>query len=253
MDIDLPGLYDRRVAAADEYRTRNSRAIYLRDVRRGPDGRVVPVRARRNYDVRTRIPESARRDPEDITRVILHQTGFISRQALPATSDPTEFRTDDHRLDVVIAHFIVRTSGAIMYTHDVQLVLNGTAALRDSIEIEFEGIYNQRSRAHGGGGDEPWGPRVSRAAILAGRRLLTRLRDMSTYQPDRSPLRLLSIGTIHPHQQFSPDTRPNCPGPDIWVNVGEWAVRRFSWQTTDTRRGRTISAHMSNALYRQTF
>lgn len=256
MDVThVPGLIDRRAVAADEYRTRDSRAIYRVDVRyaprqRGPDGEllprvVLPVPTRRNYDVRMwRRPAVPTRDPSTITRVILHQTGALGTEG---TAAPV--RDDQHRLDVVIAHFIVRFNGNILYTHDIQYQLNSTAALNDSIEIEFEGTFNQGRRPH------PRGPRLSMAAIEAGRRLLTRFRDLSTRPPGPySPeTQFLSIGTIHPHQQFSPVTRPNCPGPDIWVNVGEWAHGQFGWTYDVPRRYRRpgISEHTSNQAYRQ--
>lgn len=247
MDIDLSGLVDRRVAAADEYRTRDRRAIHLRDVRRDASDNVLPVPTRRSYDVRTAIPEHQRRDPGSITRVILHQMGLRSRNPLPPGPSPIG---DDHRLDVIIAHLMVRQDGTIIYAHDIQLVLNGTAALRDSIEIEFEGTYNQ-APSRRGSAPHPWGPRLSRAAIEAGRRLLRTLYEMSHYPCGRGPLRILSIRSIHPHQQYSPVTRPNCPGPDIWVNVGQWAIRNLAWHTYAGRSTRQISDYMTHQAYNQ--
>ena len=246
------------MAAADEYRTRDRRAIYMSHLRRGPRteehprGQVLPTLRRRNFDVRTPhrrtgLPARGRRHPSTITRVILHQMGLTAAAALPESTDPTAFRTDpeNHRLDCIIAHLIVRRNGVIAYTHDVENVLNGTFALRDSIEIEFEGDYNNEEGPH------PRDPRPELQQIRAGRFLVQSLVRNSA----------LNIGTIHPHQQYSPGSRPNCPGPDIWVNVGEWAVNNVKTKnnlnlqtiTGTSRRGRpqTISNHMSNQAYRR--
>ena len=246
MDISVPGVtfLDRRIAAADEYRTRDRRAIYMPHITRGPRtdehprGEVLPTPRRRNFDVRTThprtgLPASGRRSPAAINKIILHKMGPMEAAPFPATSDPARFDQDDHRLDVIIAHFIVRSNGVIAYTHDVEHILNGTGALRDSIEIEFEGNYNI------GTGPHPRDPRVLPVVILAGRLLVTSLVRNS----------VLPIRTIHPHQQFSPRTRPNDPGPDLWVNIGEWAVNQFNLETT-FRRNR-ISDDMSNQAYRQ--
>jgi len=84
-------------------------------------------------------------------------------------------------------------------------------------------------------------PRVSPDQLLAGRNLLKWLLSSSSG---------MAIETIHPHQQYSPTSRPNCPGPDIWVNVGQWALDEFELTSSD-RRGRHISEHMSNLSYIQ--
>ncbi|MDH5544820.1 MAG: N-acetylmuramoyl-L-alanine amidase [Gammaproteobacteria bacterium] len=241
MDIKVPGvtLRDRRVAAADEFQTRDGRVIYRSHLRRGSatgDSRRPDARSgfdARSRDARTGLTASGRRDPGSITRIILHQMGISSSEDFPEASDPEDFRRDDHRLDVVIAHFVIRQNGVIGYTHDVETLLNGTAGLRDAIEIEFEGHYNHRRR------DRPRGPRVPEAALRAGRLLVQAL----VYHP------LLYIHSIHPHQQYSPSSRPNCPGPDIWVNVGEWAVNTLRLSTNAGRASRQISDYMSDQSY----
>ena len=249
--VDIPGvkLNDRRVAASDEYRTRNNRAIYLQDLLRGPrinsetgiteENKVLPQPYRRGYDVRSRGLRI--RQLTAINRVILHQTGEMP--AGPVLFPVSDFRRDDHRLDVVIAHFVIRSTGEVLYTHDMQLLLNGTAGLSDAIEIEFHGNFNlgsgQRSLTEqivSGQGD-----RVSPVQLLAARNLLRWLANSSG----------TAISSIHPHQQYSPTNRPNCPGPDIWVNVGKWAGTEFSWNHETGRSARTISDRIKNPLYDQ--
>lgn len=244
--VHIPGvkLNDRRIAASDEYRTRNRRAIYLHDIIRGPSigtsrGEVIRQPRQRGYDIRT--SHLRRRDLTTIRRVILHQTGEML--AGPTLFPSPDFREDNHRLDVVIAHFVIRSTGEVLYTHDAQLVLNGTAALRDSIEIEFHGSFNnhnfRRSQTELQVAEQD--DRVDPVQLLAARNLLRWLAYSSG----------MAITSIHPHQQYSPESRPNCPGPDIWVNVGEWALREFDWNTNTGRRGRVISERISNPLFSQ--
>ena len=235
---------DRRIAASDEYRTRNRRAIYLQDIIRGPRndaGRRPVLRQppRRGYDVRT--SQLRARDLTTIRRVILHQTGEMP--AGPTVFPNPDFREDNHRLDVVIAHFVIRDTGEVLYTHDIQLILNGTAGLRDSVEIEFHGSFNSRSGRRNLNEQRvaDQDDRVSPIQILAARNLLKWLANFSG----------AAISSIHPPQQYSPTSRPNCPGPDIWVNVGEWAISEFNWNTDVGRRNRTISERISNPLYNQ--
>lgn len=245
--IHIPGvkLSDRRIAASDEYRTRNRRAIYLQDIRRGPSteanprGSVLRVPRQRGYDVRTSYRRG--RDLTTIRRVILHQTGNMP--AGPTLFPSPDFREDNHRLDVVIAHFVVRETGEILYTHDAQLILNGTAALRDSIEIEFHGSFNNHNLRNSQTEQQVQlqTDRVSLPQLRAGRNLLRWLHQSSG----------MAISTVHPHQQYSPGSRPRCPGPDLWVNVGEWAIQELGWTSNTGRRSRTVSARMSNPLYNQ--
>jgi len=133
-------LIDRRRQASDEFRTRNHRAIYLEDVaprRRGvttrtrllgTDGRVFVGMTRSRGELldsysATTAPQfneynvysgergngyrGSARHLTEIKRVILHQTGNIP---IPSNHD---FLEDDHRLDVIIAHFVILQSGEV--------------------------------------------------------------------------------------------------------------------------------------------
>jgi hypothetical protein len=242
MDIKIPGLRDRRIAAADENRTRNRREIYAS----GTPARRLSQRHPLGFDVRQ---AAFSRSLTQIDRVFLHQTEFFTDDPLPQQERDRDI-ADDHRLDVVIAHFVVRRDGTILYTHDIEFILNSISG-RSGIDIEFEGHYNIRpdttpSPSH------PWPPRVSTAAIQSGRRLLEALNDLRSGAVNSA--QHLSIQSIHPHGQFNRGKRNTCPGPDIWMNVGEWATGRFHWISDRVLPGYTnlgISEHQRNPAYDQ--
>ena len=229
MDIFVPGLRDRRMAAADENRTANNREIYGR----GTSARRLSQRSSGgNFDVgQARNSRSA----NIINTIVLHQTTFYSRDDLPSESEDNDI-SDDHRLDKVIAHFIVRADGTIIYTHDVEHILNSVSR-RWGIDIEFEGKYGHEHI--------PQSNRLRQTAIRSGHRLIFWLKG---YLPN--------IQYIHPHGQIqrSGGKRDSCSGPDIWINVGEWAVTNLNLtcdQTFARYPNRGISDAQRNSAYYQ--
>ena len=219
MDIYAPGLRDRRVAAADVGRTRDGREIYGN----GTSARRLSTRrGGRGFDVRTaRISRSA----SQINTVILHQTTFFTNDPLPVENLDNDI-ADDHRLDFVIAHFLVRADGNILYLRDVEHILNSVSG-RFGIDIEFEGQYGHEPT--------PRPPRLSANATQAGRRLIVSMHDQ-----------LPGLRFIHPHGQVQSrgrGKRDSCPGPDVWMNVGEWAVQEFGL-TSDT----TFSSYSNHGI-----
>jgi hypothetical protein len=227
MNIFVPGLRDRRVAAADENRTAHGLEIYGL---RTPARRLSQTGTK--FDVRT-VPTT--RDLHKINTVILHQADFFSSDPLPARPNDTNIR-NDHRFDRVIAHFVVRSDGNIIYTHDIEHRLNSISGTK-GIDIESEGHY--------GFDRVPRPPRLSRSAILSGRRLVLWL---MAYVP--------SIQYIHPHGQIqrAGGKRDSCSGPDIWVNIGEWAVANLhliSEPTSPPYPNLRISEAQRNSAYRQ--
>ena len=205
MDIFVPGMRDRRVAAADEthappaHAGEAPRPIYGD----GSVARRMSLADPRHFDVRR---AAFARQPTQINTVVLHQMSLFHQDALPSLSLDSDI-SDDHSLDHVIAHFVVRSTGEILYTHDVQYVLNSVSGRR-GIDIEFEGRYGNQSA--------PESSRLSAEAIRSGRRLLLWLQGYLT-----------SLAYIHPHgqlQRVGSGKLNSCPGPDIWVNIGEWAV-----------------------------
>jgi hypothetical protein len=234
VDLFIPGLRDRRAAAADETHAPPANGGRPRDI----FGLGTAARRRagvvgRPFDVRT---TATSRGVDSITTIVLHQMAVTHDAPLPDFATDTDI-TSRHTLDRVIAHFIVRTDGTLVYTHDIEYTLNDGGGRR-GIDIEFEGHYgNDRT---------PSDPRLSEAAIRGGRRLLLWLDGF-----------LPSLSHIHPHGQIQSGSSSkfhSCCGPDVWMNVGEWAVRNFGWECntpvgTYTNRG--ISDRQRNRAYDQ--
>ncbi len=224
VDIPLVGLRDRRVAASEETRSVKGGRLYGRRSAarwRGP-------RRAQGYD----------RDPSELLAIILHQTAgafFLPSSRVrrdptrgPYPSDPRRDSDvqSDHAIDRIGSHFVVMNDGLVFYTHDVAFEMSG--GRRGTIDIEFAGSYDEDTR-------------LSDKAIDGGRDLVRALK-----------WRLPSVRHIHPHGQVqthdrqgrcggstgnTPDKLNSCPGPDIWVNVGEWAVRELGLICDETATG----------------
>ncbi|MEO0830609.1 MAG: N-acetylmuramoyl-L-alanine amidase [Pseudomonadota bacterium] len=241
--LQLPGLRDRRIAASDE--TMSSAGGGNRIYRRGSMARRVGADRARRMD----------REYNEIRAIVLHSTAGPS--FLPGTRSayPEDAATDADiasrtRLDRVAAHFVVTNDGAIFYTHDLGYWI-ASAGGRRGIDIEFAGRFANSE-------DPPAGAteRLSPAAITSGRALVQSLsRSLST------------ITHIHPHGQVQRNDREgrcgsgtentcsklySCPGPDIWVNVGAWAVEHLGLVCDTTLEGyqnNGIHPRQSNAAY----
>jgi len=235
VDLFVPGMRDRRAAAADEThappagRGGAPREIFGRGSAARRRARVLGT----SFDLRSVTPG---RGVDSITTIVLHQMAVTHDAPLPDPATDADI-TSRHTLDRVIAHFVVRTDGTLLYTHDIEHVLNDGGGRR-GIDIEFEGHYgNDRA---------PSGPRLSEAAIRGGRRLLLWLDGF-----------LPSLSHIHPHGQIQGDSSSklhSCCGPDVWINVGEWAVRTLEWECNTPMApyaNRGISDRQRNPAYNQ--
>lgn len=165
-----------------------------------------------------------------ITRIVLHQTAghAFTASDLPGAETDGDIHSH-HRVDEIIAHFIVMQDGTVVYTHDVAFGLNDAGGAH-GIDIEFAG--------HFAGDTRHATARLSEDAILAGRALIYCL----TEQID-------TISTIHPHGQFQANKRRSCPGPDVWVNVGLWAINHPTMRLTSRSRGHTIHPAQEDPAY----
>ncbi len=263
-DILLPGLRDRRLAASDETISVSNGRIYGR-------GSVARAQGAARSGLRRDRPLG------QIRAIILHQTAgrsflrgstifvngsahffryrspYLSRRTTPEVSADRNIRSD-HPMDQIAAHFVVLNDGTIFYTHDVEFII-ASAGGRFGIDIEFAG----RFPCTGTPPTEPSG-RLSTRAIQAGRQLIRALTEQ-----------IRSITNIHPHGQVQrydrqgrcggpesenlADKWTSCPGPDIWVNVGEWAARNLRVQCDDPGsagyQNNTISPAQSNEAYDQ--
>lgn len=232
MNIYVPNMRDRRVAAADESHSSGVQGGSRRPIfGDGTAARRAADSAHGPFDVRR---SRTSRNPRIISTVILHQTAVAGVRSLPPVGTDHDIASE-HVFDHMIAHFVVCADGALVYTHDVEHILNDAGG-RYGIDIEFEGDF--------GNDPEPAEPRLGMAAIQAGRRLLLWL---DGYLP--------SLSHIHPHgqvQRGAGGKLHSCCGPDIWMNVGEWAVRRLGW-TCNTPVGtypnHGISPRQRNAAY----
>jgi hypothetical protein len=158
-------------------------------------------------DMTARTPRAYRmrnRMSVQIDTVVLHQTSF-SRGNLP-----------DLYLSVH-AHFVVLPNGDLVQLHPVEAYLVASSAFNDdAIAVEFVGNFPDE-RGHYWRGDTEGRHVLSDQQISGGCDLIRYLRD--TY----------GISFVFAHRQGEAENaRGNCPGPDIWYNVGEWAVRELA-------------------------
>ena len=211
---------DRRVFASEEYvSTRGANTHIYRGNARGVGA------CRRPLGLECSRLTRVDRSPGEIFAIILHHTGgndfLSSRHQDRININPANENIDrnDLRLDKVAAHFVILNNGTVFYTHDLEYIID-SAGGRRGIDIEFAGNYSIPSRSSF--------QRLSRESIISARNLIRLLKR-----------EIPSISHIHPHGQVQAvDTRGSCgvghghecgklhicPGPDIWVNVGEWAT-----------------------------
>ncbi len=184
----------------------------------------MDIRCQNLVDRRGRDVHSDRHRGGDSTvrAIVLHQT--TGRTFLDERNQEWLRGRGAHRVDRISAHFVVLQNGMIYYTHDITEYRAGSAGREHGIDIEFAGNFPA-------GRVPDSSRRVPRAMIAAGRALIKAL----VQQANR-------ITHIHPHGQVQGQQRVdgsvcggresenpcgslgNCPGPDIWVNIGQWAV-----------------------------
>lgn len=145
------------------------------------------------------------RDVTKLTAAVLHQMGFHRG------NDPVKYKN-------VNAHFVVLPNGTVVQNHPIVNYLpasHGISAL--SVAIEFAGNFKSvRNKWDHSSTSAEHTPTTTQ--YEAGRCLLFHLRA-------RMP------GFVHvlAHRQ-SGSQRQNDPGPEIWCNVGEWALRYMHLQ-----------------------
>ena len=146
------------------------------------------------------------RPVEDVYALVLHQMGF-SRG-----SDPS-------RYDRVTAHYLVLPDGTVVWLHDHTTRLPAAGGLNEgSLSVEFAGNFPSRARS-----TKPahfWNPKtqgmdqLTDAQIVGGRGLVAMLHRQGW------------LTHILAHRQGGPE-RQNDPGPDVWREIGAWAVREY--------------------------
>jgi hypothetical protein len=160
------------------------------------------------------------RNASNVYAVVLHQMAF-SRGSREGA------------FDSVKSHYAVLRSGTVLYLHRAEDYLYASNGFnRYSVAIEFEGNFRD-DRNRWWSSDTHGRHQPTAAQILAGRELVTHLRDT------------LGLTHVYAHRQAK-SAKPNCPGPQIWYNVGDWAVRNLG--LSDGGAGFAISTGVGHAI-----
>lgn len=135
-----------------------------------------------------------------IDSIVLHQTAF-SRGTVPVSY-----------LDVH-AHFVLLPDGRAVQLHPIESYLVSSSAFNNaSIAIEVVGNFADDK------GNWWQGAKFGKHTLTPDQ--ISGGRDLIRYLVDE-----WAIGFIFAHRQGeAPNLRGNCPGPDIWYNLGQWAV-----------------------------
>lgn len=146
------------------------------------------------------------RAPSDIRAIVLHQTGF-------------QWKPDNPMWPKVRAHFVVRRDGVVLCNFDpIQQMRYGSSFANPfCITIEHEGNYP--SAAGEWYEPEKFGKdrlEEAPAQVAASRKLVAALRQAYP-----------SITHVYAHRQWQ-EKKSNCPGPDVWRAVGEWAKQTLA-------------------------
>ena len=158
--------------------------------------------------------------------LVLHQTGF-SRGSDPA------------RYDGVTAHYVLLPDGGVVWLHDPTTRLPAAGGLNEgSVSVEVVGNFPSRARstdpAHFWNPDRHGMDQLSAEQVAGGRALVTELRRQGW------------LTHVLAHRQGGPN-RQNDPGPDIWREIGAWAVREYGleWGGDDfaVNGGEPIPSH----------
>ena len=154
-------------------------------------------------DLTAQSDKSVRKGPRDMKKVkalVLHQMACCFQR-----KDPLKGYL---RLK---AHFAILPDGRILQIHPVNELLWASNGFNSgSVAVEFAGNFPS-TRGTWWQGEKYGRNRVTPAQIEAGRRLI------------RNLIGTIGLTTVLAHRQSSA-TRENDPGPDIWSQVGQWAV-----------------------------
>lgn len=168
-------------------------------------GRIVDRRAHAHLTDEARA-HTRLRALDGVYALVLHQMGF-SRGSEPS------------RYDRVTAHYVVLPDGGIYWLHEHTTRLPAASGLNSiSISVEFAGNLPSQPRS-----TDPrrfWSPstfgmdQLTAAQAAGGRALIAELRRQGW------------LTHVLAHRQGGAN-RQNCPGPDVWREVGAWAVREL--------------------------
>jgi N-acetyl-anhydromuramyl-L-alanine amidase AmpD len=157
----------------------------------------------RIIDLTARADKSRRlltRDPKKVWALVLHQMACCFKVKDPLT-----------RFLKMAPHFAILPDGRILQLHPILSLTGASNGFNaGSVAVEFAGNFPD-TRGRWWHGEENGRDRVTPAQIEAGRYLVRYL------------IRTMGLREILAHRQSS-GTRDNDPGPDIWYQVGQWAI-----------------------------
>ncbi len=150
------------------------------------------------------------RDPRKLWAFVLHHMAFKRRSRITGQfSDPNSYlRTG--------AHFCILFDGRIIQLHPFsRFIWHAQCLSPRSVSVEFEGNFPDIKNKWWIGKDSTGKDHPTQAQFISGRFLACYLKI------------ILNTTHILAHRQSSKD-RLNDPGPDIWFNVGQWAINNLS-------------------------
>jgi hypothetical protein len=177
-----------------------------------------------------------------IDAVVLHQTAD-GRASVAANFINT------------VAHFVVMANGQIVQLHPVESLLYASSKLSErSVSIEFGGHFAMKKNYWWSGNPARNVP--SMAQIQGGRNLVTYLnrfyniRFVFAHRQGYVPRNGIPLTGKH---DPSKNERSNCPGPEIWYGVGEWAMKQLGMSdggaTFAVGNGDPIPAYWRSPLF----
>jgi len=147
------------------------------------------------------------RDPRKLWAFVLHHMAFKRKNRAGQLSDPNSYLKTG-------GHFCIMMDGRIIQLHQFsRMIWHAQCISPRSVAVEFEGNFpNIKGK---------WW--IDKDSTVQNKDVPTQ----SQYDSGRFLASYLKIilGTTHilAHRQSS-DSRENDPGPDIWYNVGQWAM-----------------------------
>jgi len=144
--------------------------------------------------------EVRKRSLSVVDSLVLHQTAFN--------------RGSNHSsYDKLGVHFVILPDGTILQLYDATSYLHASNRFNArSVAVEFVGNFPNENGDWWTGHGIKARNMPSKKQIYNGRKLINFLR------------RSLDITHVFAHRQANKN-KSNCPGPHIWNNVGEWAIR----------------------------
>jgi hypothetical protein len=111
-------------------------------------------------------------------------------------------------------HFVITPSGTIIQNHDEDTKAYGSSGFNNrSVAVEFVGLFK---RGHDRHGNELWAKGSTLRHVPTTRQIYSG-RNLVRYLK-----KTIGIEYVLAHSQAA---NKNCPGPEIWFNVGEWAIK----------------------------